>query len=362
MGIALANQRSVAIEHLIEFKENLRILLISALFIVLAARLQVEHLQVALEPAAFLFVAALIGLVRPLAVWVSTLRSSLSLKERLFLASLAPRGIVAAAVASVFALRLAESGTVAAAEAERLVALTFLVIITSVAFYGLLARPLAERLGLAESDPQGLLILGAHPGVRELAAELLKEGHRLLLVDSNRSNVEAALAAGLEAVHANVLSEFVADELELGGIGRMLALTPNDEVNALACQRFSDVFGRSEVYRLAPRARGDARHDVAFSLGRVLFAPDATSQHLYERRGRGAKLTRASIEANGASLSELSAAGDALPMFVIRSAGELVPIAVDQPPLVQVGAEVLCLTTPETAVPTPPPVGQAEVA
>ncbi|MGE0708439.1 MAG: cation:proton antiporter [Planctomycetota bacterium] len=345
MGIALANQRRVSIEHVVEFKENLRVLLISALFIVLAARLRAEHLRVALEPGALAFLAALILVARPLAVLLSTARSSLSRRERLFLACLAPRGIVAAAVASVFALRLAEAGTFAPQEVERLVAVTFLVIVSSVTVYGLLAAPLARRLGLSEADPQGLLLLGAHPAARELALALAVEGHRLLLVDSNQNNVDAARAVGLEAVHANVLSEFVADELDLGGIGRLLALTPNDEVNALACQRFSDVLGRRGVYRLAPRAHGDSRHDSAFSLGRILFAPGATNQDLYERRSRGARLARIPLGPGG--LAELGEG--VLPLFLIPSASELLPVPADQPPAASPGAVLLALV--EAAVP-----------
>lgn len=345
MGIALANQRTVPIHHVIEFKENLRVLLISGLFVVLAAKLDVEHLRIALEPGTLIFLVALILVVRPAAVWLSTLGSKLRAEERLFLACVAPRGIVAAAVASVFALRLAAADGVSTEETERLVAVTFLVIVTTVACYGLTAGPLAGFLRLAVPDPQGLLILGAHPGVRELASALHAEGFRTVVVDNNRANVAEAQRAGLEAIHANVLSEFVSEELDLGGVGRLLAMTPNDEVNALACQRFSDVFGRRQVYRLAPRTRGDARHDVAPAhVGRILFGDEETNQRLYARRAQGATLVRRTL-ADARPLDDTSE----LHLFLVQPGGELLPFTADYRPTPQPGAVLVSLAQPDGA-------------
>ena len=109
MGFALANQKRVDIENIVEFKENLRVLLISSLFIVLAARVNLADLG-AVAPRGLLFVAVLVLIARPLAAFVSTLGSTLSRGERLLLCWMAPRGIVAAAMASVFAMRLEAAG------------------------------------------------------------------------------------------------------------------------------------------------------------------------------------------------------------------------------------------------------------
>ena len=156
MGIALANQKRVAVQHIVEFKENLRVLLISSLFILLASRLQVGDL-VQLDLGSLLFVGALIVFVRPISVWLSTIGMGLTWRERTFLAWMAPRGIVAAAVSAVFAIDLVAAGY---ADAARLAPLTFLVIVATVAVYGLTAAPLARALGLAESAPQGVVVLG----------------------------------------------------------------------------------------------------------------------------------------------------------------------------------------------------------
>ncbi|MFQ5655668.1 MAG: cation:proton antiporter, partial [Planctomycetota bacterium] len=193
MGVLLANQRSAPIRHIIEFKENLRVLLISTIFILLAARLEVEHLK-ALGWRHFAFLGALVLVVRPLTVFLSTWRTGLTLREKAFLSSVAPRGIVAAAVSAVLGLELSQRGYDGA---ELLVPLTFLVIIGTVLFYGIIATPVARKLGLSEPARQGYLILGAHPWARALGRVFQEQGIPLLLVDSNRQNVSEAHLAGL---------------------------------------------------------------------------------------------------------------------------------------------------------------------
>ena len=160
MGVALANQRWVSVQHLLHFKEQLSVLLISVLFIVLSSRLGCEHFK-DLNLGSVIFVLALFLVVRPASVFLSTLGSRLNWRERLFLAWMAPRGIVAASVASVFALELA---SVDRSPARGLVPITFLVIVSTVAVYGLTAGWLAIRLGLIHPNPQGVLLVGATPG------------------------------------------------------------------------------------------------------------------------------------------------------------------------------------------------------
>ncbi len=225
MGVILANQSTVPVKHLIEFKENLRVLLIASLFILLAARVTPADVT-ALGWRGPLFVAFLILVVRPLSVLAATLGTSLRPKERVFLAWLAPRGIVAASVASVFALRMGDAGT-------GLVPATFLVIVGTVAVYGLTAAPLARRLGLSNPNPQGILFASADPGARAIAGAVKAAGFPVLLVDNNRANATAARLAGLPTAFTSVLSEDALDGVLQSGLGRLLALTPDDEVNAL---------------------------------------------------------------------------------------------------------------------------------
>ncbi|MEE3199635.1 MAG: cation:proton antiporter, partial [Planctomycetota bacterium] len=246
MGLCLPNQRWVAVRHIIEFKENLRVLLISALFIVLSARITRENLQ-ELGWEEVLFAGSLILLVRPASVFISSIGSGLSLREKVFLSWMAPRGIVAAAVASVFALSL--SGKVEGA--ENLVPVTFLLICSTIFIYGLTARPLAIRLGVALENPQGVLFIGAHSWARQIAAVLRDQGVGVLLADSNRANINKAKMEGFDTFLGNVLAEDSAEEMDLGAINRLVALTPNDDANCLAALHFREIFERRELYQLS---------------------------------------------------------------------------------------------------------------
>ncbi len=332
MGIILANQRYVSIHHIVEFKENLRVLLISSLFVILAARLTGEQLAL-FDAVNWLFVAFLIVIVRPVAVALSTRGSSLNWKERLFVAWMAPRGIVAAAVASVFAIELSDLGL---HNCECLVPLTFQVIIGTVALYGLTAPFLARYLKLSTPDPQGVLFAGAPPWVRSIAALLREQGFPVVLVDTNWGNITAARTEGLTAYYADILSENLMHDIHLDGIGRILAMTPNDEVNALSALHFVDIFGRSEVYQLSPvkKSSAERRAFVPQHLrGRYLFDEAATYASLTGRfrAGAGVKKSHLSEEYTYEQFRERY--GDsAIPMFIITEAKKLHVCSADGPP------------------------------
>ena len=339
MGILLANQKHADIHHIVEFKENLRTLLISSIFIVLAARLPVEQLRTLdLRTGAFLLV--LILLVRPASVWLSTLGTPLKAAERLFLAAVAPRGIVAAAIASTLAIALEHAGV---AGAQRLATVTFGVIIGTVLVYGLLAAPLAQRLGLAVPDPQGLLIVGAHDWARRIAAVLREHHIRTLLVDRNRDHVLSARMDGLEAVAGDILADETLDALDLGGIGRLLALTPNDGVNALACRHLAPLLGRSNVYQLPGRGR---EHEPlpAHLRGRRLFRDDATFAELGRRFARGDVLKATPLTDQFDFQAFAARYGDdALLLFALTSDGRLHIATADAPLDPQPGQTVIAL-------------------
>lgn len=270
MGAYLANQKTVAMHHIIEFKENLRVLLISSIFIVLAARLEISQLR-DIGLGGLGFITFLILIVRPLSVVASTLRSSMSWKDRAFVMWMAPRGVVAAAVSSSFALALEQSGRFEAGSgAERFIPITFAVIIATVTVYGLTASWVGRKLGVAGPTPQGVLLLGAHAWARSLARALTDQGLRVVLLDRNRRAIMRARLDGLEAHWGDALAESTIEQLDFGGLGRLFALTPNHEVNVLAAQHFTEVFGRTEVYRLAPTESGGDNDVIAQdSRGRV---------------------------------------------------------------------------------------------
>ena len=341
MGVLLANQPALRIKHIVEFKENLSVLLISSLFIVLAARLRLEDFTT-LGWRGLLFLAFIICVARPVCVFVSTVGTELSWRERGFLSWLAPRGIVAAAVASVFELDADAGG-------NQLVAATFLVIIGTVCVYGLTTGALARWLGLSVRDPQGVLIGSAHAGARAIAHSLANVDIPVMLVDSNPANISTARMEGLSTMYANVLSETTTEDLDLGGIGRFLALTPNDEVNSLACHRFSELFGRANVYRLVPHGEGSQRKETSAELleGRSLFGADVTYRRLDERFEQGAivKTTRLSEKFDYAAFRQQY--GDStLLLFVIDGSGRLAISTADRDLSPRPGSQVIALVDP----------------
>lgn len=300
MGIWLARRDTAAVRQLLEFNESLRTLLISALFILLAARIETDQLRdVALPSLAFL--GLLVFVARPLSVIVSTVRSSLSWRERLFLMAMAPRGIVAAAVSAIFAIRLEEEGV---RGAELIVPIVFLVIIGTIVVYGFLAGPIARLLGLAEARANGVLIVGAHSVARGLASALRDLEVTTMLVDTDPYNVTRSVALGLPARRLSVLTEEAAHDLDLRGIGRILAMTPNDEVNALATSRFSRQFGRRETFQLAPNAEQRSGALPEELLGRIVGIDGLDYATVDERARQGWRVRSAEAAPAIAAVTE----------------------------------------------------------
>lgn len=324
MGIVLINQRKASVRHILEFLENLRVLLISTLFVVLSARLTTADLMaVDLRMVAFLVV--LIVVVRPATIFVATARSGLTTAEKLFLSWMAPRGIVAASVASVFAIRLQAAGLEGA---DRIVPAIFLVIVGTVVLYGFTAGMVAARLGLLEENPQGTLILGAHRLARALGVALQKHGIRVRLIDTNWRQISEARLLGLPVTYGNAFSAKVHHQLNLEGIGKLMALTPNEQVNALACVAFTELFGRGQVYQLPPeKAQTEGYHEEERPLdlhGRYLFGDRSTYQNLdliLTRRGE-VKATHLTREFPLSAFRGLYG-DDAIPLVLIREEGEV---------------------------------------
>ena len=293
MGIVLSNQKYADIKHIIEFKENLRVLLISSLFIILSARIKLDQI-LSIGMKEFLFVAALVVIVRPASVFIATINTNLKIKEKIFLSWMAPRGIVAAAIASIFSLHLAELGF---SEAAQIVPVTFTVIILTVLFYGLTASPVARLLKISQSNPQGILIAGGHNWARSIAIALKKEKIHTILIDTNRENIYNARMNGIYAIYGNILSEETKNKIELEGIVRLMAITPNDEVNSLAAMEYSEIFGRSEVYQLSGDEEKEESKDIPLHMqGRKLFGKNVTYSFLAERFAAGGKIYSMKLE------------------------------------------------------------------
>lgn len=355
MGVILANQKSADIHAIIEFKENLKVLLISTLFILLSARLRIDDLS-AMPWRATAFVIVLIVLVRPLAVWLSTLGSPLSWPEKGLIAWMAPRGIVAAAVASVFGLRLVEAD-IGIAQADLLAPVTFMVIIGTVAVYGLTASPIARALGVAFPNPQGILLVGAHYWARDLARVLTDCGIPVLLTDTNRANIRAARMAGLPSYLGNALSEHATEEMDLTGIGRMMALTGNDEINALAAVHYAGVFSRAEAYQLASSSEAKSELSSERLRGRELFGSELTHARMSRLFAEGATIKRTPLTESFTYEDFRELYGeDAVALMMIESEGRVRIMTVKDPPAPGPGTTLLSLvkeTRPTARIESP---------
>lgn len=348
MGVALANQKWVSIQHIAEFKENLRVLLLSGLFIILSARLSITDLTGA-GYAPLLFLAVLILIARPASVAVATWRSRLNFQERFFLAWMAPRGIVAASIASIFSLRLQERGIPGA---EQLAPITVIVIVGTVLVYGLTAPPLARRLQLTKPSPRGVLLAGAHDWAREIARALRAAGQNVWLVDTQKSNIEAARAEELPALHASVQSPSVLEAADREGLGILLTMTSNDEVNSLACLHFANIFGRARTFQLPPRSAGHRRKQAVAENqhGRLLFDERATYLWLNTQFQAGAKLLTIELT-EGFSFENFQEEHqrELVPLFAISPMGALTTISAEEPPILRAPLTLIALVLPNMA-------------
>jgi NhaP-type Na+/H+ or K+/H+ antiporter len=337
MGIVLANRKKLDIEHVAEWHEPLVTMLLALLFVTIAARLPLSTLT-DLGWGVLLYTAALIVVVRPLAVVASTLGSSLRWRERAFLMAMAPRGIVVAAVTAEFSLHLDASRP---GDGLVVVGLVFPVIVLSVMFYGFASPPIARLLGVAQRDPQGALIVGADIVSRELARALKEQELDVLLVDTNAANTAVARTSGLRTWHGSVLSTRFTEEAELGGIGNVLAMTPSDEVNRLALEQFLPTFGRAKLFRIDSGAKKKAEDLL---IGRRLFREGCTIDELRRHLHAGARIRATKLTDQFGPDDYKAQYGDqAIPLFVLNADDKLQVVTADAPATLRAGCTVLSL-------------------
>lgn len=230
-------------------------------------------------------------------------------------------------MSSIFALRLSEAGY---AQSTQLVPLTFLVIAGTVALYGLSAAAVARWLQVGQQNPQGVLFIDASPLSRAIAEALQAEHYATCLIDPDWSYITTARMSGLRTYYGNALTAEALDNIDMDGIGRVLALTPNDEANALATLHFAEIFGRDETYQLSP---SEAVEDPALHLrGRFLF--DETANYTVLSRqikdGAAIKTTRLSDQFDYEAFQALYQ-GEALLLFVISATDHLTIHTMDAP-------------------------------
>jgi len=249
-GMALANLRVPGLSELRRFKESLVVLMVSALFVLLTADLDRATLARLSWPIVVLTLATLF-VVRPLAIALATVRSSLTIPERLLSAWIAPRGIVAAAVAGVAGLRLQQAGY---PTAELVTPAVFAVIAATMVLHGFTLRPLARRLKLTLSNSPGIAFVGASAWTTDLAAVLNEAGVPVLLIDTYPGALDAARGEGVPALQAEILSHHGAHALDDYPVDYLVATTPDQIYNGLVCARLAPELGRERVFQISPGA------------------------------------------------------------------------------------------------------------
>ena len=248
LGMAFANQRTIDTSLMLDFQQTLVQLLVGVLFILIAASVSPSDVADVL-PEALGLVAVMVVVIRPAAVALATRGSALTLRERAFLAWMAPRGIVAGASASAFALELSSDGV---AGADVILPLVFVVIFATVALYGLTAVLVARRLGVAGSGGSVALLVGGHDWALRIGAALREAGVDVRLWTGDDDEREAARAAGIEAGRGRMMLDSLTREAELDDVTDAFLLTPSDDFNTLAAAELREELGHEHVHRLAP--------------------------------------------------------------------------------------------------------------
>ncbi len=247
MGMVMGNTDLPNIKELLYFKESLSVLLISILFILLSANINISDLELIYNWKTALLFAVIVFLIRPMGVFLSASGSNLKLNEKLFVGWVGPRGIVAAGIASLFGSKLISQGEPGA---EYITPLVFMIVLGTVLLNATTARLFAKMVGVFLKKSEGILIIGATKVSRLIGDYLQKNGRHVVLIDNNRTNIEKAQNIGLEAFTANIYSTNLSDNIELNDVGYLMALTGNSEINEFAIKKFEKQFGENGSFRL----------------------------------------------------------------------------------------------------------------
>ncbi|MGS2725739.1 cation:proton antiporter [Psychroserpens sp. BH13MA-6] len=320
MGMVLGNSKSPYLKDILYFKESLSVLLISILFILLAANINFNELLLIYNWKTAILFAVVVFLIRPLGVFLSTQGSKLKLNEKLFVSWVGPRGIVAAGIASLFGLKLASKGV---ADAEYITPLVFVIVLGTVLLNATTARLFAKLVGVFLTKSNGILIVGASKVSRLLGHYLESNGRHVVLIDSNQSNIAKAKELGLEALSTNIYSDSLMDNIELNDVGYLMAMTGNSEINKYAINKFSKDFGENGSFRLVTASEMNNPED---NPKEGLFSHTDDYNRLMEVTRNYPSIQEIELEdqAHYESLIEITNKDiDIIPLFIKDNKGEL---------------------------------------
>ena len=284
LGITLGNSRMASLTEIKRFKETITVLLVSGLFVLLTASLDVGALS-SLGWGTVWFVLLILFVVRPIAVMLATIGAELNWRERLLVAWIAPRGIVAVAVSGLFGGALVEFGV---EDGAQLTALAFIVVASTIVLHGFTLGPLASLMGLKSAERPGLLIVGSSQWSIGLAQKLMENDVPVFIADSNYTQLRPARLANVPTYFGEILSEAAHHDIALNQFTHLIAATNNDAYNALVCSEFGPELGRGNVFQTGTVREEGERQALNVTIGgRALFKPGKEHSELLTDLWRG---------------------------------------------------------------------------
>ena len=259
MGMVLGNMDVEGLKEVLYFKESISILLISMLFVLLSAHIDLEDLKLVFSWNSLMLFAVIILIARPLGVFISTKKSNLNFNEKLFISWVGPRGIVAAGIASLFGLKLTMQGV---EDANYITPLVFMIVLGTVLLNATTAKLFAKYAGVLLKKTEGILIIGASNPARLIAKYLQNNDRRVVMIDSNPKHIENAKLMGLEAYKYDVHSDALIENVEFNDIGYILALTASDSINQYAINKLKKHFGKQGAFRLINAAEMRSKKEL----------------------------------------------------------------------------------------------------
>jgi hypothetical protein len=335
MGLAVANLPGFDVPARRPFFETLVQLIIGVLFVSISATVTPASLRHLVLPSLGL-IAVLVLITRPLVALLATVRTDMTTGERWFTGWMAPRGIVAASTATTFSAGLV---SLHIQGASKILPVTFLVIVVTVAVYGLTAVPVARRLGVTRPARTRPLLVGGEDWVVDLGRALRSLGLEVLMWAGFDEQRERIRQAGLELAPGELLAAATGRGAQLEGVTAVLLLTAEDDFNALGSTVLEGTL-EGPVYRLGAR---QPSHGVIapYTGGEILFDSKLTRSEVSQRYADGARICTRPADTGAPAGGGGPADGNLL--FLVRADGGLAPVTRDGPPEPRAGDTMVLL-------------------
>lgn len=347
MGMKMANMRLTTLNDVRHFKENISVLLISGIFVMLTASLNPKVLIEVFNPSILIYVAAMIFIVRPLSIWLSTIGTDLTTREKLLIGWIAPRGIVALTVSGYFATILLENGY---EDAELLTALTFALVLSTVVLHGFSIGFVAKKLNLTTTDESGVAIVGGSRFAAKLAQSIKETGNEVLLIDQSWAALADARKSGINSYVGDILSEQIEYHIDLTPYRYMLAMTKTDVYNAHVCADFAPDLGRDHLFQTAFQVSKDEEF-FTITGGQALFSPAISIYDLEERMHTGHVIRKTLLTKQYSYTQYLRERDDkAILLYILRADGSIEFFTPKVELQASAGDAIVALTSPAKTI------------